>query len=61
MKNTFTNFLTLVITLLVFGLWILPAFMQYHGGAGVWGIAYLPICILTALWGVVLYKSYYES
>lgn len=57
--ETFKNFLAVLITLLVFALWILPAFMMYHGLSNSWGTLYLPICILTGLWGGVLWNKYY--
>ena len=65
MENKFfTNFMAFIITLLIFALWILPAYMLWHivdpGHSG-WGFLYLPIIALTILWGIVINNKYFQD
>ena len=59
-NNIFANILAFVITICVFSLWLIPAFMQYHGGSGEWGALYVPIVLVGILWGFVLYQKYFR-
>ena len=45
-------------TLFIFALWVLPAFMMYHGGAREWSMLYIPIMIFTLVWGILMDKWY---
>lgn len=64
MNESFKNFLAIIITLMLFALWILPAYM-YHitpasdGTVSAWGILYLPVFILSCLWGNILHRKYF--
>ncbi len=57
--NLFTNFLATLITFFVFALWLIPAFMIYHGAEGMWAFAYVPIFVISIGWGVVVTKKYF--
>lgn len=58
----FKNFLTILITILIFLLWFLPSReANYFALDSVIGVLYLPIFILTICWGTVLYNFYYND
>ena len=66
MKETFTNFMAVLITLMIFSLWILPAYMIHitpvsDGLVSAWGILYIPVFILTCLWGSILHRKYFYN
>jgi len=46
----------ILVTILLFLLWLLPAVMIYLQPNGLWGFLYFPITILSALWGQELVK-----
>lgn len=58
--NIFTNFLAFIITVIIFFLWLLPAYMLWHTGVGVWGILYLPIVGISIAWGIVITHKYFS-
>ena len=56
----FKNFLTILITILICLLWLLPSIeAHYFPLTSPIGLLYLLIFTLTVLWGIVLYNYYY--
>ncbi len=47
MNQAFTNFLATLITVFVLILWIIPAYMMYHGAHSWWGFIYLLDIVVT--------------
>lgn len=58
--QSFINFFAFFITFMLFALWGLPAFMMYHGGDGRWAMLYLLIGFITFMWGIVMWKKYFN-
>lgn len=56
----FTNFLTVLTTILLFAMWMFPMWMFYGGYDGNIGILYIPIVIITIAWGRIIYEKYYK-
>jgi len=56
------NFLVILITLMLFTLWFLPAYVIgiLHLGSE-WGVLYIPILSLSLFWSLLLYKENYFS
>lgn len=58
----FKNFLTILITILIFLLWFLPSReAHYYSLNSPIGVLYLPIFIITICWGAILYNFYYND
>ena len=58
----FKNFLTILITILICLLWLLPSReAQYFSLESPVGLLYLLIFTLTVFWGIVLYNYYYTE
>ena len=58
----FKNFLTILITILIFLLWLLPSReAHYFSSCSKISVLYLPIFILTIFWGIILYNFYYDD
>ena len=58
----FKNFLTILITILIFLLWLLPSREAHYFSSGSKiSVLYLPIFILTIFWGIILYNFYYDD
>lgn len=49
----------ILITLMIFTLWILPAFMIWNHYSGTWGFMYILVSVLSVLWGVLLESAGY--
>jgi hypothetical protein len=60
MNQSFTNFLATLITVFILITWFIPAYIVYHGFNGLWGILYLPIFIVTLMWGDILRDKYFK-
>lgn len=59
--EVFRNFFAFVITMVIFSLWFLPAYMLYHTiGQSGWPMLYLPIVAITVMWGIVISKKYFD-
>lgn len=57
----FSNFLSVLITILLFSLWFFPAYLILKTGAVPWSALYLPIVVLTFSWGVVICNKYFNK
>lgn len=55
----FKNFLTILLILLTFLLWLFPAYLIYLGLPNQFGMLYLPIVEITFCIGHILRKEYY--
>lgn len=59
------NFLTIFMTISIFGLWIIPAFMMYHDEPSdtpsFWGMLYIPIIVITLMWISVVNRAYFVT
>jgi hypothetical protein len=64
-NKAFVNFFAVLITLIQFALWLLPAYMIYTspsdptGKPGCWGILYLPLFIMACVWGDMMRRKYF--
>lgn len=59
-KKTFENFLVFFITVIVFSLWALPAYMIYHSEPLMWGFLYVPIVLLNGVWLAIIWNKYFR-
>ena len=58
----FKNFLTILITILIYLLWFLPSReAHYYSLSSSIDVLYLPIFIITICWGIILYNFYYND
>jgi hypothetical protein len=57
MKEFGDFIIKLVITVGIFGLWLLAAYLMWHLDINGLGIIYLPITVLSFFWGWTIYDS----
>lgn len=61
-NTAFANFLTFLITVGLFGLWVIPAYMLYHCPEQTgWGCLYFPLVLISVGWAVMLSNTYLKS
>ena len=59
-KNVIKGILTILTTLFIFALWILPAYMMMHGHSGKWAVLYMPIFVITVIWVFLMSLEYFN-
>lgn len=57
----FKDFLTILLIVLTFLLWLLPAYLIYLGLPNQFGMLYLPIVGITFCIGRIVYIEYYRK
>lgn len=58
-NKAFTNFFAILLTLLQFVLWLLPAYMVVNHYPSEWAILYLPLFIMALIWGNMMQRKYF--
>ncbi len=60
MNQYFTNFFAVLITICVLILWVIPAYMIYHGFGDGWYLVIVAAFVITIMWGLVIANKYFD-